>query len=156
VYIRQPLWVRLCTTWPDRNLPNNRRLQMFHPTLPTLLHGVIPIDFHTRYTDKKEAKMWSFSQPWVLIEMEVHLGSAVQLKYQCFTEWPIYKQVLPSRSSVTILFNLLMAEENFRLGMERFLLKLLHFTIRNYMSQADIIITVVIRRHAQLSVFRSR
>jgi hypothetical protein len=87
---------------------------MFHPTLPTLLHGVIQIDFHPRYTDQKEAKMWNFSQ----IEMEVHLGSAVLLRYRCFTEWPIYKEVLPSRPSVIMLFNLLMAKENFKLRME--------------------------------------
>jgi hypothetical protein len=143
-------------TWPDRNLPNYRRLQMFHPIIPTLLHDVILIDFHPRYTDKKEAKMWSFSQPWILIEMEVHLGSAVLLRNGCFTEWPVYKQVLPSRSGVPILFNLLMAEEGLRLGLERFLLKLLPFTTRSCISQADVIGIVVIRRHAQSSGFRSR
>jgi len=29
---------------------------MFHPTLSTLLHGVIRIDFDPRYTDKKRCE----------------------------------------------------------------------------------------------------
>jgi len=66
---------------------------MFHPTLSTLLHGVIPIDFLTHYTHKKEAKMWSFSQPWLLIEMEVNMWSAVPLRYRCYTVRPKYKRV---------------------------------------------------------------
>jgi hypothetical protein len=76
--------------------------------------------------------------------LNIDLGSAVLLRYRCFTEWSIYKQVLSSRSSMTIRFNLLMAKEYIRLEMERFLLKLLHFTTRNCISQADIIVIVVI------------
>jgi len=47
-----------------------------------------------------------------------------------------------------------MAEENFRLGMEQFLLKILHFTTRNCISRVDIILIVVIRQHAQSSKYR--
>ena len=49
-----------------------------------------------------------------------------------------------------------MAEENFRLGMERFLLKLLHFTKRNCIGRADIIVIVEIKQHAKSSGFQSR
>jgi hypothetical protein len=50
-YTWQHLWVRLCTTWPDRNRPRSTRIQLAHPVLNPL-HSVLLTGFHPNFTRK--------------------------------------------------------------------------------------------------------